>query len=173
MWGHASKKSFNWGILVLRLMVGAVFIYHGWLKLNGMAGTTGMMAGIGLPMPIFWAWLVALVEFVGGIAVVLGVFNRIVTVVLAINMVCALLLVHSKLPYGMAELPLLLLASVLALHFTGAGKFAVMHSHEGCECNDACASECKSGENKDECCGGDCGCCENEHHEEKKENVKM
>jgi putative oxidoreductase len=148
----------HWGLLVLRLAVGAVFIYHGWMKLSGMEATASMMTGIGLPMPMFWAWLVAIVEFGGGIAIILGLFNRIVTALLAINMVVALLTVHTKMPYGGAtELPIVLLAALLALHTTGPGNCALMGRKQG--------SGCACGEGKDGCCGGDCG----DHHEEKKD----
>jgi putative oxidoreductase len=152
----ASKKCVNWGLLALRLAVGVVFIYHGWMKLNGMEGTVGMMASIGLPVASFWAWLVALVEFGGGIAIILGLFNRVVTALLSITMVVALLTIHTKMPYGGAtELPIVLLGALLALHTTGAGKFAVMGKSAECDC----------GKSEDECCGGGCG---HEHEEEKK-----
>lgn len=162
MWMHSSKKCVKWGLLVLRIAVGAVFIYHGWAKFQGMEATTGMMTGIGLPVPMFWAWLVALVEFVGGIAIILGLFTRAVTALLAFNMVVALFAVHTKMPYKAAELPIMLLAAVIALHTTGPGKFAVMRRHDemyGC-------GKCSTDE-KDGCCGGNC--CE---HEEKTEETK-
>lgn len=173
--GGSRKK--QWGLLILRFVVGIVFIYHGWLKLTGIDGAAGMMQGIGLPMPMFWAWLVALVEFVGGIAVILGLFNRIVTALLAINMVVALLTVHVKMPYGGAtELPILLLGALLALHLIGPGKCALMgRKNEECQCGGAgaCRTEDKGHEHEantddDGCCGGGCGCSD---EEEKKTDV--
>lgn len=154
-WNHP-KKCLNWGLLALRISVGVVFVYHGWMKLSGMEGTIGMMQGIGLPLPAFCAWFVALLEFGGGIAIILGLFNRVVTALLAITMVVALLTVHTKMPYGGAtELPIVLLGALLALHTTGAGKFAVMGNTAQCEC----------GKSDDECCGGGCA---HEHEDEKK-----
>lgn len=160
---NCSKKYMNWGLLTLRFAVGAVFIYHGWMKLNGMEGTVGMMTSIGLPVPMFWAWLVALVEFVGGIAIVLGLFNRIVTAVLAIDMMVALFAVHTKMPYKAAELPVLLLGTVVALHTTGAGKYALMgRKTEVYECG---GQKCRVEEKDRGCCGG--GCCESEEKDGK------
>lgn len=159
----------QWGLLVLRFVVGIVFIYHGWMKLTGIEGAAGMMQGIGLPMPLFWAWLVALVEFVGGIAVILGLFNRIVTALLAINMVVALLTVHTKMPYGPGtELPIVLLGALIGLHLVGPGKCAMMgRKNHGCACGPG-EKDCGD-DNDDGCCGGGCGCVE--ENEEKKTKV--
>ena len=172
--GGSRKK--QWGLLVLRFVVGIVFIYHGWMKLTGIDGATGMMQGIGLPMPMFWAWLVALVEFVGGIAVILGVFNRVVAALLAINMVVALLTVHVKMPYGSAtEFPIVLLGALISLHLIGPGKCALMgRKNEECRCAEGCEPGEKSYDTgaDDGCCGGGCGCGDSQGHEEhKKEKV--
>ena len=164
--GGSRKK--QWGLLVLRFVVGIVFIYHGWMKLNGMEGATGMMQGIGLPVPMFWAWLVALVEFVGGIAIILGLFNRIVTALLAINMVVALLTVHIKMPYGTGtELPIVLLGALIALHLVGPGKCALMgRKDHGCAC--VPGEEGHGADAKDGCCGGSCGCSDEDEKKETK-----
>ncbi len=164
MWKHTPGKCVNWGLLALRVAVGVVFIYHGWTKLIGMEGVVGMMVSIGLPVPLFWAWLVALVEFVGGIALILGLCTRTVAVLLAIDMVVALLAVHTKMPYKAAELPIMLLGATIALYTTGAGKFALMGRKSGdCMCDGACGANAKDG-----CCGGDGG---HEHEREEKDEV--
>lgn len=162
------------GLLALRLAVGIVFIYHGWLKLTGMEGVVGMMQGIGLPMPLFFAWLVALVEFIGGIAIILGLFNRIVTALLAIVMVVALLTVHAKTPFGPGvEFPIVLLGALIALHTVGPGRCALMgQKNEECQCDGAGActpdkkSCCGDADDSSGRCGG--GCCD---EEEKKTKV--
>ncbi len=159
----SSKKMLSWGLLALRLAVGVVFAYHGWMKLADMEGTIAMFTGFGLPLPMVCAWIVALVEFVGGIAIALGLFNRVTTTLLAVDMIVALLLVHTNMPYRAAELPLVLLGAVLALYVTGPGKFALMGRHSGaCECGDGkCAID-----EKDGCCGG--GCCDQEEKKDGK-----
>ena len=156
------------GLVALRLAVGIVFIYHGWMKLNGIEGTTGMMQGIGLPMPVFFAWLVALVEFIGGFAIILGLFNRIVTALLATTMVVALLTVHTKMPYGGAtELPIVLLGALIALHTVGAGKFALM-GRKSEEFVNRMNEKGHGDADDDGCCGGGCDC---SGKEEKKTKV--
>ena len=124
-------------------------------------------------MPMVFAWLVGLVEFVGGIAVLLGMFFSIVAPLLALTMVAALLLVHTKMPYTAAELPIVLLGSVLALYATGAGKCALFRGKKDtCDCADASGDHEKCSTEDKDCCGGHCGCGDHEEHghEEKKEH---
>ncbi len=170
---NQSKKK-HWGLLALRLAVGIVFIYHGWMKLNGMEGTVGMMQGIGLPLPTFWAWVVAVVEFGGGIALILGLFNRVVTALLGITMIVALVTVHTKMPYGGAtELPIVLLGALVALYTTGAGAWALMgrgSADSACCRQDACGSDGCVEEHTDRgCCGDKCEC--ESGHTDKKTKV--
>lgn len=115
----------DYGLLALRLAVGTMFVVHGYAKLNGIEATAGMMSNIGLPGPVFWAWLVGVVEFVGGALLILGFYTKLAAKFLVINMVMALLLVHTKLPWSAAELPLVLLGGLLAIMGLGAGKYRV------------------------------------------------
>ena len=69
-------------IPILRVIVGLVFIYHGWPKLSGvlsgdgLAGLVGFIEPSGLPFPIVLAWLALITEFFGGISLVLGLWTR-------------------------------------------------------------------------------------------------
>ena len=123
----------NFGLLMLRLAVGAVFIYHGWLKLADMGAAAGFFASQGIPLALLAAWVVALVEFVGGIAMVLGVHVKTFAGLLAINMLVALLVVHTRMPYAAAELPIMLLGASLALYGIGAGEWRLMQKECVCE----------------------------------------
>ena len=119
------------GLAVLRVVVGIVFIYHGYDKFftSGIAGTTGFFTQIGAPLPGLAAPLVAVLEFAGGIALILGLFTRPIAGLLAINVLTALFLVH--LPNGFSvqnggyEFVLTLAAASLALVLTGPGAYAL------------------------------------------------
>ncbi len=118
----------NIGLLALRLGVGIAFVYQGWGKLSGMEGTISMFDTMGFPMAVFFAWLVALVEFVGGLAVIFGVFTRVAAKLLAIIMIVALLVVHTKQPFASALLPIALLGAILGLLGVGGGDWIVTKS---------------------------------------------
>ncbi|MBI2482975.1 DoxX family protein [Candidatus Uhrbacteria bacterium] len=118
-------------LLILRLALGIIFIYHGYGKLFGGApgipAFTGMLAKFGFPMPAFFAWLVSITEFFGGIAMILGVLVPQVALLLAIIMAVAFLVVKkAALPAGDADLALLGMALALAL--MGGGAYAVFKS---------------------------------------------
>jgi len=123
-------KYSDWAPLLLRLALGAVFIVHGSQKLfGGIAGTTAFFGSAGIPLAALFAWVVALVEFLGGITLVLGVLTRYASLLLAINMLVALLVVHLKNGFSVSnggfEFVLVLLAGTLALLIRGPGKIAI------------------------------------------------
>lgn len=118
-------------LLLLRLAIGSIFIAHGAQKLfvYGFAGTSGSFAEMGVPFSDVTGPVVGLVEFVGGIAVVLGIATRVFSLALTLDMVVAIFLVH--LPFGIFaadggyELPLALIGGALALAIAGAGRISI------------------------------------------------
>lgn len=127
------------GLLLLRLAVGIVFVYHGWGKLQGIDGVATFFGSLGIPAAALMAWVVALVEFFGGLAVLTGIYCRVGAKLLAVVMLVALLTAHAGGPWSAAELPLVLLGATLALAMGGAGSFVVMK--KDCECNGCCATK--------------------------------
>ncbi|MDA1038253.1 MAG: DoxX family protein [bacterium] len=128
---HPQAK--NFGLLMLRLAVGVVFIYHGWLKLSDIGSTTIFFENQGIPLAMIMAWVVALIEFVGGLAMLVGVWVRTVSLLLALVMIVALLTVHTGAPYAAAELPIVLLGATLAIHGIGAGDWRLTAKECVCE----------------------------------------
>ncbi len=119
--------------LLLRLMLGAVFAYHGAGKLFGLFGgggleaTAGYMESIGLPNGTVMAVLAGGAEFFGGLALVLGVAVPLAAVPLVITMLVASFMAHSGFgaQSGGMEYPLTLAVATAALGLLGGGRFAL------------------------------------------------
>lgn len=126
----ASPRQIDIGLLILRLVVGAIFVAHGGQKLfvYGLDGVTGGFTQMGIPMAGLMAPFISVLEFAGGIALAAGALTRPVALGLAFNMLGAILFVHLKagffLPNG-SEFALSLLGSSALLALTGAGAFSV------------------------------------------------
>ena len=118
------------GLTILRVIVGIIFIAHGAQKLFvfGLGGVTQGFTQFGVPLPALTAPLVTFVELLAGIALVLGLFTRIAAILLAIDMVGAILFVHAKnglfLPTGF-EYALILLTVFVTIAMSGPGAYAI------------------------------------------------
>ncbi len=109
-----------WGMLVLRLATGLVFVNHGWLKLSHIASTEGFFGSLGLPPGT--ATFIGLVELIGGAMLGAGIAPRLAGLVLAVEMAVALVLV--AIPHGMYEFELMMLAASLAVFLVGGGRLS-------------------------------------------------
>ena len=127
----ASIAVSGWGLTVLRVVVGIVFLAHGFDKffLTGIGGIGGFFGQIGVPVPGFTAVLVATIELVGGAALIAGFYTRIAALLLGIITLVAMFLVHISNGFfssnGGIELTLTLTAACAALVLSGAGEAAV------------------------------------------------
>jgi putative oxidoreductase len=125
-----SNRQVNAGLMLLRLVVGAIFVMHGGQKLFvfGFSGVAGAFAQMGIPMANVLGPFVAFVEFFGGLALIFGLLNRLAAFGIASTMVVAILQVHLKngffAPMGV-EFPLSLLGSTIMLGITGAGSWSL------------------------------------------------
>ena len=131
--------------LLLRLVVGYGFLWHGYAKLGrGPQLFAETLHTLGVPLPLVFAWLTTAVELVGGLAILAGAFVAWLSIPLAIVLVTALVTVH--LPYGFPsvrlaevsesgirfgpvgyELVLIYLGALGALAVGGAGPWSVDH----------------------------------------------
>ncbi|SFT70525.1 putative oxidoreductase [Actinopolyspora lacussalsi subsp. righensis] len=113
-------------LLLGRVVLGIVFIVHGLQKLTqwGISGTAESFAGMGIPAPGLSAWFAALVETLGGIALILGVALPLAGVLLAAVMLGALFFVHLSQGFSGYEYVLVLAAAALTLGFSG-GNYSV------------------------------------------------
>lgn len=117
--------------LPLRLGLGIILLVHGAQKVFvlGPGKVAGYFGSLGLEPASFLALVVTLLEFGGGICLLLGLLTRLVGVLFAIEMVVAIWKVHAAKGFyvgqGGYEFPLLLIAGSLALVLAGPGRFAV------------------------------------------------
>lgn len=96
----------KWALLPLRLVIGFGFMAHGYAKLSrGPEGFAKILGTLGVPAPELTAWITALVEFFGGLAIMAGAFVSIVSIPLIIIMLVAMFTVH--LPYGFSSIKLM------------------------------------------------------------------
>ena len=120
------------GLLLLRLSVGGLMLFHGVNKLiYGVGFIGGMLESMGLPSFIAYGALLA--ELVASLMIVIGFYTRWAAIVFAGNMAVAILMAHAAQIFSLdpmtggwaIELPMLYLLGAAALIFTGAGKYSV------------------------------------------------
>lgn len=127
-------------LTILRLVLGVIFFAHGAQKALGWfggPGFTGTMTAFtqGMHIPAVFAFLAIMAEFLGGLGLIFGVFTRVAAFGVFVNMVVAILLVHSANGLFMnwsgiqkgegIEYHLLVLAITAVLMLHGAGAWSV------------------------------------------------
>ncbi len=120
------------GLLLMRLLVGGIFIAHGAQKVlgafggPGLEGTAHFMGQMGIPA--YLAYAAAFTELFGGIALIVGLLSRLSALGLTITMGVAIVMVHlSKGFFGPEgyEYPLLLGGAALVLFLVGPGRYSM------------------------------------------------
>lgn len=121
-------------LLLIRLIIATIFLYHGSQKLFGAFGGPGLkgwhsyIVSMGMPMPWVSAILSACAEFFGGLIFLVGTGLRIIAIPLAINMMVATWVTHGhgfNVMNNGCEYPLCLLVIVVAMFLMGPGRFTL------------------------------------------------
>ena len=116
------------GLLLLRLVLAVVFIYHGWAKITNIDGTLGFFTQIGLGNTVL-VYLAGYGEFIGGILMGIGLLTRYASLVLMAVSAVAIATVHLSKGFGIMgggyEYVLTLLVVSAAVGLMGAGKYSV------------------------------------------------
>jgi putative oxidoreductase len=111
-------------LLLLRVVIALVFIYHGWSKVFEPSGPIGFFTGLGLPG--FLAPVTGVVEVGGGLLLLFGLFARPIVSAMLVIITGALVLV--QIPKGIQtslERDILIAVSLLLLLTHGPGAFAL------------------------------------------------
>lgn len=127
----------DWGILVLRLALGIMFMAHGLQMAFGLFGGSGvkafsqMLSGLGFVPAMFWAYIGAYTVLIGGLLVIVGVQTRLAAILLLIFILTAGIRVHLGkgffLSNGGFEYTFIIAAICLALILLGPGKFSIFN----------------------------------------------
>lgn len=116
---------------LVRIIVGIMFLMHVTAKFRMGAGAVAanVFAKHGIEPALAWTYFIMLLELVGGICLILGLFTRFFAAALAIEMLVALLLVHLPRGYsaggGGYEYVLLIGAICFAIALRGGGPYSV------------------------------------------------
>ncbi|HZG73142.1 MAG TPA: DoxX family protein [Chondromyces sp.] len=123
------------GLLIIRLVIGILFIGHGaqklfgWFGGYGLKGTGGWFESIGIKPGVTMAFFAGLAEFIGGLLFALGLLTPLAGIMIAGTMVMAIVKVHG--PNGLwstqngYEYNLTLLAVAIGVALTGPGRYAL------------------------------------------------
>lgn len=117
----------DWGVLLLRVIFGLIFLIHGWPKLKNLKGTQAWFDSVGFKPGVFWGTLVALLEVFGGLLLIVGFLTQIISILLAIQM---FVITIWKIKIGQKfvsgyELDLILLGVAIAFMLNGGATYAL------------------------------------------------
>jgi putative oxidoreductase len=129
------RNASDFGKLVLRITLGGLMLLHGIGKISsGAASILGLMANTGLP-PVL-GYLVYVGEVLAPLLLIIGLWTRPAALVVAINMLVAVLLVHSEQLFVLGksggwalELQGMFFFAAIAVALLGAGRFSLGGEH--------------------------------------------
>lgn len=128
---RASPQLMRAALAIIRVVVGIVFVYHGWQKVfqMGHANVTGFFTQAHIPLAPLSAFIVMYLELLGGAALIVGLLARILGALFAFEMLVAIALVHFPNGFSMQnngyEFQLMLFAASLAFAIGSGGAAAV------------------------------------------------
>jgi len=133
---HSSWSAVDGAAVLIRGVLGFVFVAHGaqklfgWFGGGGIDGTTGFFTSLGIPSPRFFAVLTGLTEFFGGILLLVGLLTVATSLALIVDMVLAIATFNHangffvESPNGGWELNFALVGLLGALTLIGAGSWS-------------------------------------------------
>ncbi len=115
----------------VRIVVGVMFLMHVSGKLTAGPGAVAanVLAKDGIEPAMLWAYVIIVLELVGGVCLIIGLFTRFFAAALAIEMLVALLFHHLSKGYAAAgggyEYVLLIGAACFLIAIRGGGPYSV------------------------------------------------
>jgi putative oxidoreductase len=126
-----NERNVNLGLLVLRIGIGCMFIFHGWPKLQGgpvgweRLGHNMEYVGIGF-LPIFWGFMAMVAEVFGGVCLIAGIGVRMASALMLFTMLIAAI-ANLTMGYGLEGIVEIIEVSsaLLTLVIAGGGRFTL------------------------------------------------
>jgi putative oxidoreductase len=121
-------------LLIIRIVIGWLFLTNGWLKLMNMSGAVSYLTSLHVPNPDFWVWPATFAELAIGIALILGIATRYASLFTFVYLIIATALAHRYWEYPGAQASgqyahfcknLAIMGGALGLYLMGAGRFSV------------------------------------------------
>ena len=129
------KNNIDLGLLISRITIAGLMLFHGVAKLSSLNGIKNMLAETGLPE--LMAYGVYITELIAPILILIGFRIKLASFAFFFGMIAAMLLAHSENIFALSktggleiELILLYAFGALVFVFTGAGKYAVSTTHK-------------------------------------------
>lgn len=122
---NSSPISLDLGLLIFRIFLAGGLLTHGYPKLlKVLSGNTQFMNPLGIGQEIS-LYLSTFAEFFCATLVLLGLFNRVASAIIVLNMATVFFIVHSADEFGKKELPFLYFGLFLALFLIGPGRHSL------------------------------------------------
>ncbi|MFH1161766.1 MAG: DoxX family protein [Candidatus Jorgensenbacteria bacterium] len=117
---------YDWGLLALRVILGVILVVHGFPKLKNLKVAGGGFAAMGFRPGVFWAVVVGVVEFVGGLMLIAGFLTQLVALLVFLQFLVVIFKVKRGKGFtGEYEFDLLIAAAALLLMTTGGGFWSI------------------------------------------------
>lgn len=117
----------QWILLLLRITVAAVMLYYGWPKIRDLKSNANDFVQMGFKPGMFWGTLIAVVEFFGGIVIVLGLYAELAAALFGFQMMVGTFwkLLKIRKPFPDYSYDIQLFALCLITMSQGAGAYAL------------------------------------------------
>ena len=119
------------GLLVMRVGLGVIYLFHGWPKISGgpelwaKVGGAIDVVGIGFA-PVFWGFMASCSEFFGALLLIFGLFSRPALAFMSFTMfIATVMLISSGQSYAVFSHPLKMVVVFLSLILIGPGRFSL------------------------------------------------
>lgn len=118
----------DWVLLFVRVVLGAVMVYYGWPKIKDLKSNANDFVKMGFRPGWFWGTVTALIEFAGGIAVLIGLLAEFAAFFFALQIIAGTIwkITKAKKPFKDWSYDVQLLAICLVTITFGPGFYAIL-----------------------------------------------